>query len=401
MIRAVAKPIPLRAGRWSIHPRSKGNFVYSFDGNIPFDVITSYEHILLQPFHGSGQLRPSLGWTRLLAHGVPLTDNDGLVFDTEALMEEVRLLPGLKKAFFSMAPRWLKPIQRITGYYSSITFAISDPDGAFANTLMNNRAALFGKEVTIERWIDKPALIQCSHCHALGHTKASRICPLGRDSVKCFICGGAHRSEKHDQHCGRKHTVAGICDCKHFKCLNCYKTGHTCKDPRCPARELYRPKVSRRVEQARNKGKARETGQAPGPEGPIAGPSTAPRADVEENPDSDGDLYDPPVLPTNPTRQAKTAARNKSYDRLIDGIYRWEDRLPLALSIPLPKEGEPDTHWPMDDDEDEHMAREEESSAAAGGVNYDVGDLGWEYPTAITRYSPSRPQSGATSPNLA
>ena len=190
MARAVAKPIPLRAGRWSIHPRSKGNFVYSFDGNIPFDVITSYEHILLQPFHGTGQLRPSLGWTRLLAHGVPLTDNDGLVFDSEALMEEVKLLPGLRKAHFSMAPRWLKPLQRISGLYTSITFAISDPDGVFASALLKSRATLFGKEVTIERWIDKPALIQCSHCHALGHTKASRICPLGKDSVKCFICGG-------------------------------------------------------------------------------------------------------------------------------------------------------------------------------------------------------------------
>jgi len=39
MAKAVAKPIWLRAGRWSIHPRSKGNFVFSFDGCIPFDVI--------------------------------------------------------------------------------------------------------------------------------------------------------------------------------------------------------------------------------------------------------------------------------------------------------------------------------------------------------------------------
>jgi hypothetical protein len=61
MAKAVAKPIPLRAGRWSVHPRSKGNFVYSFDGHIPFDVISSYEHILLRPFQGTGQLCPSLG----------------------------------------------------------------------------------------------------------------------------------------------------------------------------------------------------------------------------------------------------------------------------------------------------------------------------------------------------
>ncbi|KAF8500745.1 hypothetical protein F5888DRAFT_1298123 [Russula emetica] len=39
MAKVVAKPIPLRAGRWSIHPRSKGNFVFSFDGCLTFDVI--------------------------------------------------------------------------------------------------------------------------------------------------------------------------------------------------------------------------------------------------------------------------------------------------------------------------------------------------------------------------
>jgi Endonuclease-reverse transcriptase len=52
--KAVAKPIPLRAGRWSINPQSKGNFVFSFDGCIPFNMIMSYKHILLGPFHGSG-----------------------------------------------------------------------------------------------------------------------------------------------------------------------------------------------------------------------------------------------------------------------------------------------------------------------------------------------------------
>lgn len=58
---AVAKPIVLRAGWWSVHPRSRGNFVYSFDGNIPFDIIESYERILLAPFFGSGKLSPSMG----------------------------------------------------------------------------------------------------------------------------------------------------------------------------------------------------------------------------------------------------------------------------------------------------------------------------------------------------
>ena len=79
------------------------------------------------------------------------------------------MLPGLKKVFFSMQPRWLTPPKRIYTSYSSVTFAISDPDGTIANTLLNNHAALFGKEITIRKWIDKPTFIQCSHCHTLGH----------------------------------------------------------------------------------------------------------------------------------------------------------------------------------------------------------------------------------------
>ena len=63
MVKTLLNPIPLKDGRWSIQPCSKGNFIYSFNGHIPFDIISSYEHILLEPFHSSGQLCPSLGWT--------------------------------------------------------------------------------------------------------------------------------------------------------------------------------------------------------------------------------------------------------------------------------------------------------------------------------------------------
>jgi hypothetical protein len=99
------RSIPLRAGQWSVHPQSKGNFVYSFEGHIPFDIITSYEHILLGPFRGTGQLCPSLGWTRVIAHGVPFMESNGRVFRPEALLTEVHTLPGLKRAVFTMEPR--------------------------------------------------------------------------------------------------------------------------------------------------------------------------------------------------------------------------------------------------------------------------------------------------------
>ena len=284
MAKRVGKPITLRAGRWSIHPRSKGNFVFSFKGCIRFDEILSYENILLKPFYGSGQLCPSMGWTRFIVNGVPTWDEEAwAIFGPQALLEESRTLPGLKKATFAMQPRWLRPVGEIEGDYSSITFAISDPDGTITSTLLNSSAALFGKDVSVRKWIDKPPLIQCSRCHALGHNKASKACTLGKDSIKCHICGGAHKGENHNHHCPRKHAVAGICDCKHYKCLNCLKPGHDCRDSRCPARDLFRPRGNRK---AGSKGKARapgpwleetaDLGGAPYEPSPVAGPSRLP-----------------------------------------------------------------------------------------------------------------------------
>jgi hypothetical protein len=135
MGKSVAKPILLKAGCWSIHPHSRGNFVYSFDSYIPFDQIIPYEHILLNPFLGSGQLWPSLGWTHLLVHGVPTMDLDGTVFRPDVLQKEVKAMPGLKLANLTMAPRWLKPANSISTFYSLVTFAISDPDSSLTGNL--------------------------------------------------------------------------------------------------------------------------------------------------------------------------------------------------------------------------------------------------------------------------
>jgi hypothetical protein len=103
-----------------------------------------------------------MGWTQLLAHGVPVfNEGNWTASGPEALLKEAKSMPGLKKAHFAMPPRWLKPVGRIETNYSTITFAISDLDGSITSTLLNGRAALFGKEVTIQRWVNKPALVYC------------------------------------------------------------------------------------------------------------------------------------------------------------------------------------------------------------------------------------------------
>ena len=379
MAKAVAKPIPLRAGRWSIHPRSKGNFVFSFDGCLSFDLIQSYERLLLEPFYGSGQLCPSMGWTRFLVHGVPVWDDYGTVFGPHTILQEAKTLPGLKKAVFAMQPRWLKPVGSIGSAYSSITFAVSDPDGTITNTLLNGRAALFGKEVTVRKWIDKPALIQCSRCHALGHNKASKACPLGKDSVKCYICGGAHKSEKHDQQCARKHAVAGICDCQHFKCLSCHKPGHNCRDIRCPARDLYRPRGNKRAGKASRKGKERAINPA-----------------VERTPDSDGDLYGPLPPAASPSQTRPPPTVDPSQPR------RTSPTLTLTDLERMEEYERESMEWEQDDHYEPSWVRDFEDPLA----EWNAGEqpTGWGSPSPMLpqhkAYTPSRSFGDANPPNL-
>jgi len=92
-----------------------------------------------------------MGWTQLLAHRVPVFGEYYIPFGPEVLLKEVKTMPGLKKAHFAMPLRWLKPVDCIESDYSTITFAISDPDGTTTSTLLRGRATLFGKEVEIQR----------------------------------------------------------------------------------------------------------------------------------------------------------------------------------------------------------------------------------------------------------
>ena len=371
MARATANPIRLRAGRWSISTRSKGNFVYSFDGNVPFDTIKSYEHILLSPLGDTGELCPSMGWTRFLANGVPVCDEDDVPFDPSALLEEVRTLPGLKKVYFAMLPRWLTHPERIYTPYSSVTFAISDPDGSVTSTLINNRAALFGKEITIRKWIDKPAFIQCSRCHALGHNKASRVCTLSQDSVRCFKCGGAHPSEEHDNRCPRKHTVAGICDCKH-KCLNCHNSGHDCRDPRCPARDQYRPRPARKPRKGKEKVKPLELEDSP-----IHGWDAAHWDPEEEwNDEVPGQHFD--AHPQEPAPAPPRAPRTPT--------------LPPPPPVPVW------THISPEGPQNMNIDYENIDPFTKRPAVYDDPFLQAE-PLTLAAYSPSHPQKAATAPN--
>ena len=178
MSQVVAKPLPIIASRWSSGAHSQGNFVFTMRGNIDFTTIQKFEHFLTKPFLSGCQLCPNQGWTKLLAHSIPVFNNKDTASGPDDLLDEVWTMTGLQEVYFSSPPHWVKPVQSMTSCYSSLTFAFSDPNGLITRNLMDTKQALFGKQVTIERWVNKPPLMQCSRCHTLGHNAASPACHL-------------------------------------------------------------------------------------------------------------------------------------------------------------------------------------------------------------------------------
>ena len=223
------------------------------------------------------------------------------------------MLPRLKMVYFAMPPRWLKPVNTINSPYLTITFTISDPDGSIIGAFMKGRSALFGKEVVIEKWFDKLPLIQCSRCHRLGHLRNSKACPLNKDSVKCHICGGAHKSDEHNQRCPCRHAVAGTCDCTIYKCLNCHRLSHHCHKERCPTQALFHLWNTRCVDRSKDKGKGRDPHEGLG----LQADSTS-----EQGPsDAEDDPFYVPPLPPNPTRpQICTALHKKSDAAMLQAM---------------------------------------------------------------------------------
>jgi hypothetical protein len=319
--REVRKAPLLKAGRWSSAPRSKGNFVYVFQGNVPFSFLQSFEEFLVSPFPGGGQLSPSIGWTKFVAHNVPVVDDTGTVFGPETLEKEVRALAGLKKAFFTQMPRWLVPVERMNGFYSALTFAISDPDGSIAARLLTERQALFGKEIRIQKWVNKPPLIQCSRCHTLGHAASSRACKLPKDSVKCSLCGRGHLTDAHDRECpnSRAHKRAGTCDCTRT-CINCGGKGHHCRDTICPTRNGFKPR------RGKDNGKGKERAHEPATQ--ATGSATEVRPSITEPsdvqmilaPPSEYSPRPPYFLPEEGQRHNERARRAGPLSAL-DGLY--------------------------------------------------------------------------------
>ncbi|KAH9023458.1 hypothetical protein EDB84DRAFT_1617424 [Lactarius hengduanensis] len=237
--KSTRSPVKVLGGRWSSNYQKTGNFVFVLAGDVPVEVMSSFEKWLCAPFPGSA-LVPTKGWTWAQMRGVPTTDDKGRVWEMDELLEEACSNTVLGKAYICSAPRWQIEPAKIMTETATVLIAYADPKGEVTRQALTEGIWMFGNQVKFVRAGNKPTLIQCGRCHELGHNRSSRLCKLPKNALRCHRCGGGHHSDQHDFECKAIHAVAGTCDCR-LKCILCGKTGHNARSRDCHKRGDFAP----------------------------------------------------------------------------------------------------------------------------------------------------------------
>ncbi|KAI9444449.1 hypothetical protein BJY52DRAFT_1194295 [Lactarius psammicola] len=239
MERMSAQAPPVLYGRWSVNANSH-NFVYVFAGVVPFSTILQFSKALVEPL-GVGNPLPNKGWTFAQLRGVPTSDGAGVIHPSDALLQEIRRVPFFTDAIFVSKPHWQLPVTSLAHSTRGVVqLAFIDESGARSVAAKRHGVGMFGTRTQFFLTGSKPFFAQCGRCHEIGHATNAPACKLGPNSVKCHICGGAHRGQDHGFHCkATTHVVAGQCNCR-YPCLLCGGR-HNARSPNCPVRGGFKP----------------------------------------------------------------------------------------------------------------------------------------------------------------
>ncbi|KAI9435889.1 hypothetical protein BJY52DRAFT_1197382 [Lactarius psammicola] len=239
MERMSAQAPPVLYGRWSVNANSH-NFVYVFAGVIPFSTILQFTKALMEPLGGGNPL-PNKGWTFAQLRGVPTSDGAGVIHSLDTLLQEIRRVPFFTDAIFVSKPHWQLPVTALAHTSRGVVQLVYiDETGLRSSTAKSRGVGMFGTRTQFFLTGNKPFFAQCGRCHEVGHATNAPACKLGPNSVKCHICGGAHKGQEHGFHCkATTHVVAGQCNCR-FPCLLCGGR-HNARSPNCPVQGGFKP----------------------------------------------------------------------------------------------------------------------------------------------------------------
>ncbi|KAH9000066.1 hypothetical protein EDB92DRAFT_1939797 [Lactarius akahatsu] len=227
----------LLSGRWS--QSQSHNFMYTFQGHVPFEQIFPYRDILVKPLF-AGYLVPNDGWTHAQLRDVQTRAPDGTIYDNNALLKELQRNVAFQNAIFCLVPHWQgSPYTVAHKERTTVTMAFVDDKGSVSANAVRAGTYMFNSRVRLIITGDSPTIVMCGRCHAIGHTTGSPACLIPVGSFRCARCGGSHHTEDHDTHCNGRHEKAGICNC-FFCCLNC-NGNHGTQSAACPLKKGFTP----------------------------------------------------------------------------------------------------------------------------------------------------------------
>ncbi|KAN0140925.1 hypothetical protein V8E53_001369 [Lactarius tabidus] len=232
-------PIPSRR-RWAGSANISGNFVYVFNGNIKFAAVAPFGTTLITPLK-RGLMVPAQGWVWMQLQNVPVSDENGVVCDSDRLTAEVQHNAVMARALLCTPVHWQHSPTAIMGDASAMALMpIVDEDRSLIRNIQANNIHMFGRQIKFVIVGNRPALIQCGRVHMLGHNTRSSLCKTPPHAVCCYKCGGPHHTQQHTFYCKGKHADARHCNCK-LKCILCSNTGHHTRSQQCPKRGDFRP----------------------------------------------------------------------------------------------------------------------------------------------------------------
>ncbi|KAH9007536.1 hypothetical protein EDB84DRAFT_1572785 [Lactarius hengduanensis] len=133
------------------------NFVYTFQGNIPFTQIFPFRHILVKPLL-AGYIIPNDGWTHAQLRDVSTRAPDGAIYDNDTLMAELTRNAPFKNAIFCLVPHWQGSAFTVShSEKTTVSMAFVDKHGAVSSAAVAADQATPYKNDTVapttgDRW---------------------------------------------------------------------------------------------------------------------------------------------------------------------------------------------------------------------------------------------------------
>lgn len=227
----------------------QGNCIIHFPAGTSAERVSRHADILAEVCSAGKKVEVSrdIPWSKVVIGGVMIKEFFGGATHTDAqLSDALKVNDAIQKLNIVQSVRWVKRESELDGVYSSVSFAFEDPDGTRYSQLSKQKLFMFGSQVSIRLWRDKPRLQQCIRCHGFSHT--TRGCQA--EKARCGVCSSVKHSEPdHRKSCTDPECSSAPAEtaCTHFYCYICNKNGgkgHRPGSAECPARLKYCAPVS-------------------------------------------------------------------------------------------------------------------------------------------------------------